>query len=63
MTRSAATKNQGGRKTLSPTGEKMEGHSIRMLESEWADACYLGPARVRELVRKDAARKRKKESK
>ncbi len=63
MTRSAATKNPGGRPTLSPTGEKMEGRNIRMLDAEWADACYIGHARVRELVRKDAARKRKKESK
>ncbi len=58
-----ASKNQGGRKTLSPTGEKMRGYNIRMLDAERADACYIGHARVRELVRKDAARQRKKESK
>ena len=48
-----------GRKPKSLTGEVMKNHPVRWTDSEWADAKYIGLDRVRELVRKDAAKKRR----
>lgn len=48
-----------GRKPKDASGEPMRGHTMRWTDAQWADALYIGPDRVRELVVKDAAKLRK----
>ncbi len=50
-----------GRKPKSATGEVMKPRLIRFTDSGWDDAKYIGMDRVRDLVRKDATKKRKSE--
>ena len=49
-----------GRKPKSATGEVMKTRAMRWTDSDWADALLIGMDRVRELVRKEAAKMRKK---
>ena len=48
-----------GRKPKSPTGELMKPRMMRWTDSGWEDAKLLGMDKVRELVRKAAAKLRK----
>ena len=47
-----------GRPTKS--GEPAKTRAIRMTDSDWADVLLIGLDRLRELVRKEAAKLRKK---
>jgi len=49
-----------GRKPKSPTGERMKHRGMRWTDSDWLDVLFIGMDRVRELVRKEADRQRKK---
>lgn len=49
-----------GRKPKSATGELMKTRPMRWTDSGWADVLFVGTDRVRELVRKEAAKMRKK---
>jgi hypothetical protein len=62
MTESAkrgGARKGAGRPTKDAAGERMENHSMRWTEPGWADVLYIGADRVRELVARDAAKKRK----
>ncbi len=51
-----------GRKPKSATGEAMKPRAMRWTDSDWADALLIGMDKVRELVRKEAAKVRKRDS-
>jgi len=53
--------NRGqGRKPKADSGELMKPHAMRWTDSGWGDVLLIGPDRVRELVRRDAAKVRRK---
>lgn len=52
--------NKSGRKTKSPTGDKLKGRGMRWTDAGWADVLLIGVDRVRELVAQEAARIRGK---
>jgi len=49
-----------GRKPKSPTGEVMKPRPTRWTDSGWSDVKAIGMDRMRELVRKEASKLRKK---
>lgn len=49
-----------GRKPKDANGEPMKNHAMRWTDAGWSDVLLIGMDRVRELVRKDAARMRKR---
>ncbi len=49
-----------GRKPKSASGEAMKNRAMRWSDEDWSDAQFIGMDRVRELVRKEAAKLRKK---
>ena len=49
-----------GRKPKSPTGEVAKTRAMRWTDADWSDVLFIGLDRVRELVRKEAAKMRKK---
>jgi hypothetical protein len=50
-----------GRKPKSKTGELMKTRAMRWTDEGWADVLLIGMDRVRELVTKDAAKRRKQQ--
>lgn len=51
-----------GRKAEAADGEVMQVRKIRMTDAQWSDVLLITPARVRELVAKEAAKVRKQQS-
>jgi len=51
-----------GRKPKSATGEVMKTRAMRWTDSDWAGALLIGMDKVRELVRKEAAKVRKRDA-
>lgn len=51
-----------GRKPKSATGEVMKPRAMRWTDSDWADVLLIGMDKVRELVRKEAAKVRKRDA-
>ena len=55
------TREGAGRKPKSKTGELMKTRAMRWTDEGWADVLLIGMDRVRELVTKDAAKRRKQQ--
>lgn len=51
-----------GRKAKDPSGEVMRVRKIRMTDAQWSEVLLITPARVRELVVKEAAKVRRQQS-